>query len=713
MRRLVLLVSAACLSILGLLGALAFGIWASLTPSQQDVTGDILSEQAGLLVGCALLFVTLLAIGLAVFLGRYAGAAKRLTDDTKLIASVNPEHRVKPEGAAEMRSLAEAVNRLGDRYGALRLDVEDTARRARADVEEERDRLAALMAEMTQAILVCNVDGRILLYNAAAQDLLGAGRAGGFVGLGRSLFGIVERDVVLHGLSYVRDLAERGDERPVARFAMQVGGRLVRSHLAPVRDRKAQLTGFILTLEDVTKQAAAVDRRGAVLRGLFDGTRRAVANIRAAVEALQDWGEVDRVQQERFLGIVRDEARMLGSRVEEAAEESPDLAAGHWALEEMRGRDLLALIRTALERTPETLVRVEDADAAVWLRVDAYSLAQTVGCIAERLGSEQGIGEIALSLRGEGAQASLDVRWSGPPLDAETLGAWEQEALVKDGRPLPYSLRDVLDRHGAEAWSQRDGDAALLRLLLPAAPQPSREPLLPAPRARLEPGGRPEFYDFDLFARIESEAQAEERALAELTYTVFDTETTGLDPAGGDEIVAIGAVRIVNGRILSAEAFDDLIDPGRPVSEASRRIHGISAEMLAGRPRIAEVLPRFARFAEETVLVGHNVAFDMRFLAEKEAETGVRLVQPVLDTLLLSAVAHPDHQDHSLEAMAERLGVSVIGRHTALGDALLTAEVFLKLARVLEERGVLTLGHALAAARRTYQARVSDSLYSR
>lgn len=713
MRRLVLLVGAACLSIVGLLGALAFGVWASLTPGQQDVVGDIFAEQAGLLVGCALLFVMLLAIGLVVFLGRYAGAAKRLAAETELIASVNPDHRVVPEGASEMRSLAEAVNRLGDRYGALRLDVEDTTRRARADVEEERDRLAALMAEMTQAILVCNVDGRILLYNSAAHDLLGAGTGGGFVGLGRSLFGIVERDVILHALSYVRELAERGEERPVARFATEVGGRLVRSHLAPVQDREGQLTGFILTLQDVTKQAAEMDSRSALLGGLFDGTRRAVANIRAALEALQDWGEVDREQQERFLGIVRDEARMLGSRVQEAAQESGDLAAGQWALEEMRGRDLLALIRETLERTPETLVSVQDADAAVWLRVDAYSLAQMVACVAERLRSEQGIGEIALSLHDDGAQVSLDVRWPGPALDAETLVAWEQGALVKNGRPLAYSLRDVLDRHGAEAWSQHDGDAALLRFLLPAAPPPVREALLPVPRARVEPRGRPEFYDFDLFARIDPDAVAEERALAELAYTVFDTETTGLDPAGGDEIIAIGAVRIVNGRILAAEAFDHLIDPGRPVSEASRRIHGISAEMLAGRPRIAEVLPRFARFAEETVLVGHNVAFDMRFLAEKEAGTGVRFVQPVLDTLLLSAVAHPAHQDHSLEAMADRLGVSIIGRHTALGDALLTAEVFLKLARVLQERGVLTLGDALAAARRTYQARVSDSLYSR
>jgi DNA polymerase III subunit epsilon len=112
------------------------------------------------------------------------------------------------------------------------------------------------------------------------------------------------------------------------------------------------------------------------------------------------------------------------------------------------------------------------------------------------------------------------------------------------------------------------------------------------------------------------------------------------------------------------------------------------------------------------VLVGHNVAFDMRFLAEKEEQTGVRLTQPVLDTLLLSAVVHPDHDDHSLEGIAARLGVSVVGRHTALGDALVTAEIFLGLLRLLAERGIVTLGEALDASRRTYQARVSDSLYA-
>ena len=109
--------------------------------------------------------------------------------------------------------------------------------------------------------------------------------------------------------------------------------------------------------------------------------------------------------------------------------------------------------------------------------------------------------------------------------------------------------------------------------------------------------------------------------------------------------------------------------------------------MLEGQPSIDEVLPPFAQFAEDTVLVGHNLAFDLRFLELKEARTGVRFTQPVLDTLLLSAVVHPDEEDHSLEAMAARLGVSVVGRHTALGDAIMTGEIFLKQSRLLASAG--------------------------
>jgi DNA polymerase III subunit epsilon len=78
----------------------------------------------------------------------------------------------------------------------------------------------------------------------------------------------------------------------------------------------------------------------------------------------------------------------------------------------------------------------------------------------------------------------------------------------------------------------------------------------------------------------------------------------------------------------------------------------------------------------------------------------------VLDTLLLSVIVHPSQEGHNLEAVAERLGVSVIGRHTALGDALVTGEIFLRLLPLLAEHGILTLGQALEASRESFHARL-------
>jgi DNA polymerase-3 subunit epsilon len=96
----------------------------------------------------------------------------------------------------------------------------------------------------------------------------------------------------------------------------------------------------------------------------------------------------------------------------------------------------------------------------------------------------------------------------------------------------------------------------------------------------------------------------------------------------------------------------------------------------------------------------------MRFLQLKEQRTGVRFEQPVLDTLLLAAVAQPSQESQKLEAIAERLGVAVIGRHTALGDAMVTAEVFLKLIPLLQAAGIHTLGQAREAAQKTLYARL-------
>jgi DNA polymerase III subunit epsilon len=639
-------------------------------------------------------------------LGGTAAALRRLTADSAVIVEANPSHRLPETGVGELVSLVRAVNRLADQYEAAVRGAEEQAEATRRDVESERNRLAALMSQLTVAVVVCNREGRILLYNEAARSLMGDETP---VGLGRSVFGVVDRGLVAHAYERLASGA-----RSVYTATTLHGDQLLSVRVTLVREpgrsqqeqEQEQGSGFVLVLEDLTRQVRAGDRRDRVLRQLIEGTRASLGSIRAAVESVLEFPELTHDERHRFLEIVREEADRLGGRVDHLVGETGGLTEDRVPTD-IAGDDLLGVLAKELARAG-IACSAEPVQPPVWLRADGYALARALALVLRRLQETAGIERFTLTLTSAGRHGQLDACWSGRGPSSSALGEWLDEAL--DGRGTT-TVRDVADRHGAEIWSgDVDEETAYVRVLLPTATRDTRQPTVPT-HAEVE--SRPEFYDFDLFtARPRAEDVLDHR-LEDMAFTVFDTETTGLDPSGGDRIISIGAVRVVNGRVLRQETFERLVQPRRSVPAASTAIHGITADMLEGEPTIDEVLPAFARFAEDTVLVGHNVGFDLRFVKMAEADAGVSLSQPALDTLLLHAVLHPDHEEHTLEAIAERMGVSVVGRHTALGDALVTAEVFVALLSMLRSRGLETLGETLAAARTTYQSRLDERLYGR
>lgn len=190
-------------------------------------------------------------------------------------------------------------------------------------------------------------------------------------------------------------------------------------------------------------------------------------------------------------------------------------------------------------------------------------------------------------------------------------------------------------------------------------------------------------------------------ALRDLPYVVFDTETTGLDPER-DELIQIGAVRALNGRIVEGEVFDRLVNPGRRIPDRSSQVHGITDIMVEGKPLPVEGVAAFHRFARSETLVAHNAPFDLAFLSRHTRAAKVVFDAPVLDTVLLSAAIYGEQDIHTLDAIADRLGIMIATshRHTATGDAVATAQILLTMIPMLEAAGIITLGDAIAAMRR-------------
>jgi DNA polymerase-3 subunit epsilon len=447
---------------------------------------------------------------------------------------------------------------------------------------------------------------------------------------------------------------------------------------------RAGAPGYVLTLRSVTADLALHAGREALLEEVFERIRRPAANLQTVLAAGAAAAPEGRA-------ALLAEAERLAAAITELGERYEGARGAWWPMADTRAADLADGIAAQAEAAGVAL-SVCPVDPDLALRCDAYQLVALVAHLARSVVDRHDARALALGLSAEaGGGALLSLSWSGPVLPMGDLDRCLAEPL--EVGLADVTARSVLAAHGTEAWPERlsGGRARLcLPLTVPAAEGASR----PAEARRA-------VYDFDLMDRAPTGALAEAR-LSDLTCVVFDTETTGLLPSSGDEVVQIAALRMIGGRRVPGESFESLVDPRRPIPAAASEVHGITQETVAGAPTMETVARRFHAFAEGAVLVAHNAPFDLEFLRRHETGAGIRFDHPVLDTVLLSAVVFGQGETHTLDALTERLGVEIPpeARHTAMGDTIATAAALERLIPLLEAQGCVTFGQTLAAVRR-------------
>ncbi len=602
----------------------------------------------------------------------------------------------------DLAPVAKAVNELSDKLAAARRDTARIVAESTAKAEEQKTRLAAVLRDLHEGVLVCNLKHQILLYNQTALDIL---HLTGDLGLGRSLLHFVVAEPVTHTLERLALRVREGrhvnhEHGTTAQFvgATTDGRILLAGRMSAIlqeppegSDEPPTITGYVITLSDATSELAALGQRDALLREATEGFCAPIANLRAVLETLDDTPELGPEERAAFQAALMESSNTLAERLAHVTGEYRSVVTGSWPMSDIHSNNLINLIRHRVG--PEAQYGVTLTGLPQWVHGDSYSLVILFGYLIEYVYALTGVTAYDLSVEAEGNWVYLDITWHGPSVPSGIVDSWLDH-------PLPDALGgltvgDVLQHHKSTMWSEPvKGNEVLSRLRVPLLP--AQKP--PSAHTAARGTARPEFFDFNLLHQPLATSELGRTPLDQLHYVVFDTETTGLSPSTGDEIIQIAAVRVVGGRILTGETFNTLVNPKRSIPAASIPFHGITDAMVADKPTIDKVLPQFRSFVSGAVLIAHNAAFDLKFLKMKEKASGVRFDSPVLDTMLLSRMLLGEGGDHTLDGIAERLGIEVVDRHTALGDSLVTAAIFLRMVEMLKERDVRTLDDAIRGA---------------
>jgi DNA polymerase III subunit epsilon len=393
---------------------------------------------------------TMLAVTAAfgwLLLSRLARPLDRLALDIEIIARENPGHALGIGSNHWLHRLSAAV----DVMRARLVNVEAQGAQALAEAwrqgADQKRWLEAILHDLTEGIVVCNLQHQVLLYNQAAADLLGGTHA---FGLGRSLFPSLTREPVLHALERQTQRLESGWAGAGTRFMCGAaeGQRLIAARLGVVLDAAGAPNGYVLSLSEFGEEHAALAKRDDLLELATEGLRAPIANLRAAAEMLTQSLKLSEAERGAFQEVVLSESMALSNQLDALGRGYRELGGGRWMMAEIYSSDLIASLNRRMVGSP---LQLSATGLPCWLYGDSLSLLVLLEFLLRQLHAVTNVEAFDIALSRSDNKTYLDLVWGGSPVPAAQLETWLTRSLV--GGLGPLTGRVVLRRHGSAANS--------------------------------------------------------------------------------------------------------------------------------------------------------------------------------------------------------------------------------------------------------------------
>ena len=410
--------------------------WQQLLPDEQTLLLGIFKRNFGYIFIATLLLLAGLGFALVWVFRFHILPMDKLAEECTLINSVNPSHRIHPKGSRGIARLAKVINEWAEHFENSQNNIKKRIEQAKSDSEEEKNILAAIMAELSEGVLICNREGRILLYNKRAKRFLisdeaaGGNESGRFIGLGRSVFSIIDKNLIVHAIDEISDKLKRKATDVVSYFVVADNqDRLLRVEAAPILDNHKEFKGFILTLHDITQQLESDSRIDSLLQTLRRGIRGSLASVRAAIEAIREFPDMDRFQLDIFRKIIHKESITIGNIVEKVASNSAYRTRTRWPLVQMKAKDMLDVIKRKTRERLDIQLNIEKCGEDIRIQVDSYSIVLATLFLLNKLRKETKAKKFDCIFERKGQFINLDLLWHGSPVKIEILKKWDEQFI--------------------------------------------------------------------------------------------------------------------------------------------------------------------------------------------------------------------------------------------------------------------------------------------